>query len=88
MRETKQSGKSTSTKLYQQQPSERRTKPSVRETQQSGRATSTTFYQQQPTIGDNTPKAVGSICVASVKINDVTAVALLDTMYQVPGQYH
>ena len=81
--ETKQSAESTSTKLYQQQPSERHTKPSVQETQQSGRATSTTFYQQQPTIGDNTPKVVGSICVASVKINDVTAATLLDTGFQV-----
>lgn len=76
--------------LYQQQPSGSETQQSVGGTQQSVgdtepsvRATSLKLYRQRPSIGESTPKLVGSRTVASVKINDVTAAALLDTGSQV-----
>ena len=69
--------------LYQQQPSGKETQQSVGDTEPSVRATSPKLYRQRPSIGESTPKLVGSRTVASVKINDVTAAALLDTGSQV-----
>ena len=77
--------------IYQQKPSVRETeqqsvastRQSVRDTEPSTRATSPKLHQQRPSNGDSTPKVVGSRCVASIKIKDITAAALLDTGSQV-----